>query len=65
MGIPFFLPFYQKTFHICFCTEEEPSLKSCFLALSVCKNESKIQNTAILLVDIQIWIHFYAQDKDD
>jgi hypothetical protein len=35
--------------------------------MSACENESKCQNTDFLLVDIQIWNHFYVltwQEKE-
>ena len=36
-------------------------LEVCFFNMPVCKNESKFQNTALLLGGIQIRINFYAQ----
>ena len=40
-------------------TKEEQSLKLSFLVMSANKNQSKCQNTALLLLDIQVWIDFY------
>ena len=49
------------------CTEEDPSLKFKFFAISVLKNQFQIQNTVLLLVCVQIQIDFYALtlQKDD
>ena len=37
--------------------------KYLFLVLSVRKNQSKCQNTALLLVNVQIWIDFYVHSQ--
>ena len=42
-------------------SKEEPSLKVIFFAELVHKTQSKYQNTAFLLVDIQIWTDFYVR----
>ena len=48
-------------------SQEELRLKASFsrhvTCMSLKKNESKFQSTVVLLVDIQIWIHFQAVIK--
>ena len=43
-------------------SKEEPSLKLIFFTKLAHKTQSKYQNMAFLLVDIQIWTDFYALD---
>ena len=45
-------------------TKEKPSLKVIFFAVSVRKNQSKFQNTAILLGGSQIWIALLQTDTE-
>ena len=45
-------------------SQEETSLQVFFSPfLSARKNQSRFQNIAVLLVDIQIWIYFYLITK--
>ena len=48
----FFPKYYNK---------EEPSLKVTFCNVSVHKNQSKCQNTALLLVDVQFHVNFFQE----
>ena len=42
--------------------KKEPNEKVIIFALSVLKNQSKVQNnTTFLLIDIKIWINSYAR----